>query len=266
MIGSLQCSSDSPPLPQNLAPTYRPGLVLFLLLRWMQLQLPEGSPEPRCSHAAAQVGDQLVIHGGLDARSNPMSDTWILRLPHAAAGPAQWTRVAAAGPTPPPLFAHAAFAYAGQFVLFGGQSSTVLPSCSPMYALCPASLQWRAVELPPLPRALVHGQAQGQRGAQETQALFVKHAAVVAGPYLLVVGGGAVCFSFGSVFSPTYCLCLEPPEGGTPSRRRSLSAAVALPALDALETARVAGAVYAGWYVWVYVCAHLLKTESSTRV
>lgn len=87
--------------------------------------VPDEGPEPRCAHAAAPLGDGLIMFGGYSSTNGPMNDLWVLRGDTATGSTAmQWIQVSGVtGSAPSPRSGHSFTAIGDQphkYVCFGG--------------------------------------------------------------------------------------------------------------------------------------------------
>eukprot|EP00873_Tetraselmis_striata_P029077 jgi/Tetstr1/449341/TSEL_003855.t1 len=184
--------------------------------RWQPLQLGGTPPGPRHSAAAAATADgRVFIYGGLASRAPHGLDdlhclarqpdgAWLsTRVALPAEGPATW---------PPPAFSATLTALPAPS---GGCRLVMLGGCSTLnhtatYVLDTASCAWRkqplAVHEPrsyaPVRHACcyvpaVPGLCEGSAGL------------------LCVVGGGAVCFAFGTIQGALHCVEVAPFVGGS---------------------------------------------------
>ncbi|KAK9803236.1 hypothetical protein WJX73_008212 [Symbiochloris irregularis] len=158
------------------------------LSTWSRQRHAGKAPAPRCSHAAALSGDRMFVHGGTAGFGTVFADLFALHLPTGA-----WTEIDA-GPRPAPCcFSHTLTAAAGLLVITGG---------------CPKNhngiVYWTSLNYPRWQRLEL-----ATSSAAPKQLMLTRHTANVVQSRIMIVGGGAACFGFGTAFSPTFCIPLD---------------------------------------------------------
>ncbi|CAL8466532.1 g6068 [Coccomyxa elongata] len=159
---------------------------------WTQLACKGESPGPRHSHAAAVAGGSMYVYGGdRDCGQAITCDMHALDLRHLT-----WRRIVtneSPPRQPPPLFSHTLTALGrDRLVLIGGCPEQ---DTGDVYIFDLRSMSWQLVR------------AAAARGLQPVP---IRHCAAAApagdslasnSNSLILIGGGALCFSFGSTFS-----------------------------------------------------------------
>lgn len=212
---------------------------------WAWTQIPAAGPQApwpaaRKSHAMAVAGGRLYLHGGMQAYGQHLRDMYCLDLAqvsafletaeklrdaggHGAAGGPQtgvaWRLVEARGSAPAACFSHALTSWArgshvpGLLLLTGGHPSPE----GLVFAFDVASETWSSTHVQQPPRTA--GEFVPVRHSatilpwpaepSSTQPLSV-NGQPVESEALVLVGGGAFCFSFGTVFSRPWMVPLQP--------------------------------------------------------
>eukprot|EP00897_Mesotaenium_endlicherianum_P005054 jgi/Mesen1/4577/ME000232S03841 len=252
-------------------PTCPLGEVHVLNLRTAQWHRPTiGSHvfAPRYRHSAAAVGSKIYVFGGLAHPQEPPLEG--LQVLDTATW--QWSQPAAAGHQrdgPSARHSHAMTAVGSKVYVSGGRSERqLLPG--DLFELNSETLRWRRIQLAPQGEPLAPcfshtltpvgggnllllggcpAAQQGRRAvlvnprtavarriklALPPRVLPVRHTACLLDRWLLVVGGGAFCFAFGSVFSQSFALnlldssssssCSVPPPAVTAAASANASA------------------------------------------
>ncbi|BDA41177.1 probable tRNA wybutosine-synthesizing protein 5 at C-terminar half [Coccomyxa sp. Obi] len=169
---------------------------------WTQLACIGGQdhvPGPRHSHAAAVVGSNMYVYGGVrDCGQAITGDLHALDL-----GCQIWRRIITTDSSPrppPPLFSHTLTALGrDRLVLIGGCPEQ---DTGDVYIFHLHSQSWRFV------RAAAAGGVRPVPIRHCTAAVTAGDSAASQGDTLILIGGGALCFSFGSTFSPPCALHL----------------------------------------------------------
>ena len=142
--------------------------------------LDGGVPAPRHSHAAALGSGGVMVCGGLDAEEHILGDAWTLHAVFDGCFKLAWRR--ALSPLPQPRYGHSLHEHLGHFIVIGGIEST--------YGPAPVCVFGKPIDIKR--DAMKDGEAE----------IFMWHnlASVMleGSEYLLVIGGGGNCFSFGT--------------------------------------------------------------------
>ncbi|KAI4295895.1 hypothetical protein L6164_035891 [Bauhinia variegata] len=189
---------------------------------------------PRHRHAAAVVGSNIYVFGGLDNESI-FSSFYFLDTIHL-----QWKEVLASGDWPCARHSHAMVAYGSQIFIFGGyngekalgdlysfdvqkgqwkkektegrspharfsHSMFVYKNYLGVIGGCPVRQHCQELALLDLQRHLWKHVTLNSVGKD----LFVRSAATVVGDDLVMIGGGAACYAFGTKFSEPAKLSLS---------------------------------------------------------
>lgn len=164
---------------------------------WHKPACTNTAPSPRASHSAAVYNDLMYIFGGLQSGelADYCVDTEVYALDLKTWS---WSHVPTTGPRPPALYSHSATVLGSCMVCAGGSSGDEVEQYTRVYVLDLTSFEW----------ALASGSSRSL--AAPSRGFFTKHTACAIGPsQLLLVGGGGLCFSFGTHFSPTVRVDLE---------------------------------------------------------
>mmetsp|Transcript_23900 Transcript_23900/g.52003 ORF Transcript_23900/g.52003 Transcript_23900/m.52003 type:complete len:260 (+) Transcript_23900:2-781(+) len=137
-------------------------------------------PAPRHSHAAALGSGGVLVCGGLDAEEQILGDAWTLHAVFDGCFKLAWRR--ALSPLPQPRYGHSLHEHLGHFIVVGGIEARYGPAPVCAYGK-PLDIQCDAMK----------------DGEPE---IFMWHnlaSVLLEGTgYLLVIGGGGNCFSFGT--------------------------------------------------------------------
>lgn len=142
-------------------------------------------PCPRMSHGACIAGKTLFIHGGFSDYCSVFKDLFQLNLETLV-----WTEIKIDGFKFPPAFSHCFLALDnyGLLGIFGG---------------CPRTQEDRILLLKPDSQNLKVLKMEIQGGSNWVN---VRQETAVLNGVLYVIGGGAFCFSFGSIFSSCHSI------------------------------------------------------------
>lgn len=160
---------------------------------WEELILTGEVPSSRHSHAAAVVNDSLFIHGGILEDGSLDSSFFEINLNSGIS-----KRVAI--PSGKPIFSHSLLAHGSLLYIFGGFSSPDGIAANWGASFDTSSRTWEDI--------LVSGNSSDSP-------LLLRHGAVIlngkrgSSPIFALIGGGAVCFSFGSFFSPECLIAVD---------------------------------------------------------
>ena len=137
-------------------------------------------PAPRHSHAAALGSGGVLVCGGLDAEEQILGDAWTLHAVFDGCFKLAWRR--ALSPLPQPRYGHSLHEHLDHFIVVGGIEARYGPAPVCAYGK-PLDIQCDAMK----------------DGEPE---IFMWHnlaSVLLEGTgYLLVIGGGGNCFSFGT--------------------------------------------------------------------
>lgn len=136
-------------------------------------------PAPRHSHAAALGSGGVLVCGGLDADEQILGDAWTLHAKFDGCFKLAWRH--ALSPLPQPRYGHSLHEHLGHFIVIGGIEARYGPAPVCAYGK-PLDVQCDATK----------------DGEPE---IFMWHnlaSVAMEGSYLLIIGGGGNCFSFGT--------------------------------------------------------------------
>lgn len=142
-------------------------------------------PCPRMSHGACIAGKTLFIHGGFSDYCSVFNDLFQLNLETLV-----WTEIKIDGFKFPRAFSHC-FLALDNYGLLG------------FYGGCPRTQEDRILLMKPDSQKAKVLKIEIQGG---TNWVNVRQKAVVLNGVLYVIGGGAFCFSFGSIFSSCHSI------------------------------------------------------------
>lgn len=157
---------------------------------WKELLVTGEQPCARHSHSMVAFGSQLFLFGGYSGEK-ALGDLYSFNIKTC-----QWKKENAAGKSPHARFSHSMFVYKSYLGVIGG--CPVRQHFEELALLDINSLTWSHVKLNSIGKDL-----------------FVRSTANVVGDDLVMVGGGASCYAFGTKFSePTKInllplLCLD---------------------------------------------------------
>ncbi|CAM6109369.1 unnamed protein product [Calypogeia fissa] len=220
------------------SPTCILNTVSVLDLKSLEWKLPEVTGAefpPRHRHAAAVVGSNIYVQGGLNG-TDILEDLYMLDTTSWT-----WSMVSCQGMVPSARFSHSLAAFGGKLYMYGGRGRNAV--YGDVHVLDLETLVWSEADVkgtPPSPRyshtttvvghylLVIGGCPITPQGSElvsldlvsmswvrlpicwPSDSLVVRHSATVVGESLVLVGGGAACFAFGTSFSPTLMIKLEP--------------------------------------------------------
>jgi hypothetical protein len=139
------------------------------------------------------INEKLIIFGGMKDSFTILGDVLMLDL-----NTLLWSKVNTTGTLPPPLFSHTCTMYNQLMIVMGGYSPLYhedYPSQNEVYVLDVEKMNWSRIKL-----------------ETPKKFLLLKHTATLVDQKIFIVGGGILCFSFGSFFSPLSALLLDGKE------------------------------------------------------
>lgn len=154
-------------------------------LQWRELLVSGEGPCARHSHSIVACGSQLYTFGGYDGEE-ALGDLYRFDIQTS-----KWKKVKAAGRSPHARFSHSMFVYRNHLGVIGG--CPVRQHCQELAILDLRQCMWRHVKL----------ETTGED-------LFVRSTAHVFGDDLVMIGGGASCYAFGTKFSKPMKINLLP--------------------------------------------------------
>ncbi|KAJ0983058.1 hypothetical protein J5N97_011313 [Dioscorea zingiberensis] len=162
-------------------------------LQWTEVSVQGEWPSARHSHSLVAYGSQLFMFGGYDGEET-LSDLYSFDVRTFL-----WKKVKTIGRSPFPRFSHSMFIYKNYLGIIGG---------------CPVRQQNQELALLNLHHHSWVYVAVESLGRE----LWVRSSTAVVDDNLLIVGGGASCYAFGTKFNPPMRVNLRPLEflNGTP--------------------------------------------------
>ncbi|XP_044495394.1 tRNA wybutosine-synthesizing protein 2/3/4 isoform X2 [Mangifera indica] len=154
-------------------------------LQWKELLVTGDWPCARHSHSMVACGSKLYMFGGFNGEK-PLGDLYSFDV-HTFL----WKREEVAGRSPHARFSHSMFVYKNYLGVIGG--CPVGQDCLVLALLDLQILMWKHVKLNSM-----------------SKELFVRSTANVVGDDLIMIGGGAACYAFGSKFSEPLKINLLP--------------------------------------------------------
>lgn len=154
-------------------------------LQWRELLVNGEGPCARHSHSMVACGSQLYTFGGYDGQE-ALGDLYRFDIQTS-----KWKKVKAAGRSPHARFSHSMFVYRNHLGVIGG--CPVRQHCQELAILDLRLCMWRHVKL----------ETTGED-------LFVRSTVHVFGDDLVMIGGGASCYAFGTKFSKPMKINLIP--------------------------------------------------------
>ncbi|KAL2467137.1 tRNA wybutosine-synthesizing protein 2/3/4 [Abeliophyllum distichum] len=142
---------------------------------WTEIEIHGNWPCPRHSHSMNSYGSKLYVFGGFNGEK-ALGDLYCFDVQTSL-----WSKQKTNGKTPKARFSHSMFIYKNYLGIFGG---------------CPVS---QNQEL-----SLLDLQSSSWKHIKVNfidEGLFVRSTVNVAGDSLILIGGGASCFAFGTKFS-----------------------------------------------------------------
>lgn len=191
--------------------------------RWRLLPPPSPSvlaPEPRAAHAACIVGPYMYVVGGKADYETQFGDVWRLRL-----GSGAWERVEAGGEAPRPCFSHTLTPLpGGGLLLLGGcphgdsRTAHVLNLASSFDGGSGNADGTATADGSDGDAQVFSADGQAAAAARWVQLSLqappefvpVRHTATRLGQDVYLLGGGAFCFSFGTMFGQGFRLQCSP--------------------------------------------------------
>lgn len=145
-------------------------------LQWKEVEQQGQWPCARHSHAMVAYGSQLFMFGGYNGE-NVLNDLYSFDVQSC-----YWKLEVISGKWPHARFSHSMFVYKHIIGIIGG--CPVSQNCQELTLLDLKHRLWRSVRLEFM-----------------NKELFVRSTASVLGDDLIVIGGGAACYAFGTKFS-----------------------------------------------------------------
>ncbi|KAL2931413.1 tRNA wybutosine-synthesizing protein 2/3/4 [Bienertia sinuspersici] len=145
-------------------------------LRWKEVHACGERPCARHSHSMVACGDKLYLFGGYNGEK-PLGDLYSFDVQEC-----QWAKVKTIGKVPYPRFSHSMFVYKNYLGIVGG--CPVRQHCEKLSLLDLKTFSWKHVTL-------------NSVGKQ----LFVRSTTNIVNDDLIMIGGGASCYAFGTKFS-----------------------------------------------------------------
>lgn len=153
---------------------------------WTAIECEGHRPCSRHSHSLTAVAQKLYLFGGRDAKT-VYGDLNVYCLETHT-----WVELRTGGPMSTPRFSHSMTAFGKWLVILGG-----CPIGKHSRDICLFDVTCSRGRL--LPLALPSGDF-----------MMVRHSATLVGTSLVIIGGGAVCFAFGTTLNSSFSLDLEP--------------------------------------------------------
>lgn len=142
---------------------------------WSELQSHGDLPGPRHSHSMDSNGSKLYIFGGYDGdRALGGLYTFDIKI-------GLWSNLKTIGQSPNARFSHLMFVYSNFLGILGGCPVT---EHQELFLLDLQSCCWKKIVV---------------KSVEES--LFVRSTINIVGDYLIIIGGGASCYAFGTKFS-----------------------------------------------------------------
>ncbi|PWA89960.1 tRNA wybutosine-synthesizing protein [Artemisia annua] len=154
-------------------------------LSWEEVSVPGAKPSSRHSHTLVAYGSQLFMFGGYDG-AKPLGDLYSFDIQSST-----WKNEKMSGSTPYARFSHTMFVYQNYIGVLGG---------------CPIKQHYQELSL------FKVGSTVWKRIKLESigEDLFVRCTTSIVGDDLVIVGGGASCYAFGTRFSEPMRINLLP--------------------------------------------------------
>lgn len=153
--------------------------------QWKEIQAGGEQPCGRHSHSMVSYGSHIYMFGGYDGEKT-LGDLYSFDTDACC-----WKRENIAGITPIARFSHAMFVYKSYIGIIGG---------------CPVTQNYQELALLDLQLHCWRHVSLNCTGKE----LFVRSTASVVGDDLVLVGGGASCYAFGTTFSEPMKIRLHP--------------------------------------------------------
>ncbi|ONI09967.1 hypothetical protein PRUPE_4G021000 [Prunus persica] len=154
-------------------------------LQWKELFVSGEHPCARHSHSMVACGSQLYIFGGYNGEQT-LGDLYVYNIQTC-----KWKKEKAAGRSPHARFSHSMFVYRNYLGVIGG--CPVRQHCQELAILDLKQSVWRHAKL-----------------ESTSEDLFVRSTANIVGDDLVMIGGGASCYAFGTKFSKPVKINLLP--------------------------------------------------------
>lgn len=145
-------------------------------LHWKEIPVSGDCPCARHSHAMVASDSQIFMFGGYDG-GKALGDLYSFDVQIG-----QWKKEITAGRNPHPRFSHSIYVYKNHLGVLGG---------------CPVTQHYQELALLDLKLHIWKHVTLNSVGKD----LFVRSTANVVGDDLVIVGGGASCYAFGTKFS-----------------------------------------------------------------
>ncbi|GKV16010.1 hypothetical protein SLEP1_g26722 [Rubroshorea leprosula] len=153
--------------------------------QWEELPVSGEWPCARHSHSMVAHGSKIFLFGGYDGEK-VLGDLYSFDVQTCL-----WKKEKVAGRSPHARFSHSMFVYKTYIGVIGG--CPVRQHCQELSLLDIQNLMWKHVMLSSI-----------------SEELFVRCTANVAGDDLIIIGGGAACYAFGTKFSAPIKINLLP--------------------------------------------------------
>ncbi|KAL8032845.1 hypothetical protein ABFX02_13G123600 [Erythranthe guttata] len=142
---------------------------------WSEIESHIDHPGPRHSHSMDAKGSKLYIFGGYNGEKL-LEDLHSFDIQTGV-----WTRLKTNGQSPNARFSHSMFIYSNYLCIFGG---CPVNGHHKLFVLDLHTESWKNVVVKSI-----------------EEALFVRSTVNVVGDDLIIIGGGAACYAFGTKFS-----------------------------------------------------------------
>ncbi|EFJ20280.1 hypothetical protein SELMODRAFT_418563 [Selaginella moellendorffii] len=146
---------------------------------WSRLDCKGATPPARHSHSLCAIDDKLYLYGGFDGKEI-LGDLHVLDTRGL-----EWSKVLTTGELPVPRFSHSCIVLGDCLAVLGG--CPTMKQANSLFVLDPRAMVWKRVGL-----------------SVPGDCLLVRHTATVVEGLLFVVGGGASCYAFGTMFSVSF--------------------------------------------------------------
>lgn len=144
--------------------------------QWEEIHASGEWPCARHSHSLAAQGSKLYLFGGYNGE-RALGDLYSFDVKKC-----HWSKVKTSGKAPYPRFSHSMFVYKDYLGIIGG--CPVRQHCQILSLLDLCNLLWKHMLLDSVGKDL-----------------FVRSTANIVGDDLIMIGGGAACYAFGTKFS-----------------------------------------------------------------
>ncbi|XP_057764888.1 tRNA wybutosine-synthesizing protein 2/3/4 isoform X2 [Salvia miltiorrhiza] len=142
---------------------------------WSEIQSHGDLPGPRHSHSMDAKGSKLFMFGGYDG-DKALGDLYTFDIQRGL-----WSKLKTIGQSPNARFSHLMFVYSNFLGILGGCPVT---EHQELFLLNLQSNCWKKIVV---------------KSVEEC--LFVRSTISMVGDYLIIIGGGASCYAFGTKFS-----------------------------------------------------------------